>query len=96
MKKKKIRSDSDGKLDDKKKDAKPDEQERQELFASRFLHSSIFEQDSRRLQHLERKNNDPEVRVGRDSITSDSHGNKLEQEDQTSLKNQEYFFIAVS
>uniref|UniRef100_A0A9J8C4N3 Msx2-interacting protein n=1 Tax=Cyprinus carpio carpio TaxID=630221 RepID=A0A9J8C4N3_CYPCA len=72
MKKKKIRSDSDGKLDDKKKDAKPDEQERQELFASRFLHSSIFEQDSRRLQHLERKNNDPEVRVGRDSITSDS------------------------
>ncbi len=77
MKKKKIRSDSDGKLDDKKKDAKPDEQERQELFASRFLHSSIFEQDSRRLQHLERKNNDPEVRVGRDSITSDSHGEQV-------------------
>ncbi|XP_073679203.1 msx2-interacting protein [Garra rufa] len=74
MKKKKIRSDSDGKLDDKKEDAKPNEQERQELFASRFLHSSIFEQDSRRLQHLERKNNDPEVRVSRDSITSDSQG----------------------
>uniref|UniRef100_A0A672JWH7 Msx2-interacting protein n=1 Tax=Sinocyclocheilus grahami TaxID=75366 RepID=A0A672JWH7_SINGR len=77
MKKKKIRSDSDGKLDDKKKDAKPDEQERQELFASRFLHSSIFEQDSRRLQHLEWKNNDPEVRVGRDSITSDSQGEQV-------------------
>ncbi|XP_043079910.1 msx2-interacting protein [Puntigrus tetrazona] len=77
MKKKKIRSDSDGKLDDKKKDAKPDEQERQELFASRFLHSSIFEQDSKRLQHLERKNNDPEVRVGRDSITSDSQGEQV-------------------
>ncbi|XP_016322007.1 LOW QUALITY PROTEIN: msx2-interacting protein-like [Sinocyclocheilus anshuiensis] len=77
MKKKKIRSDSDGKLDDKKKDAKPDEQERQELFASRFLHSSIFEQDSRRLQHLEWKNNDPEVRVGRDSITSDSKGEQV-------------------
>lgn len=77
MKKKKIRSDSDGKLDDKKKDAKPDEQERQELFASRFLHSSIFEQDSRRLQHLEQKNNDPEVRVGRDSITSDSQGEQV-------------------
>ncbi|XP_016340263.1 msx2-interacting protein [Sinocyclocheilus anshuiensis] len=74
MKKKKIRSDSDGKLDDKKEDAKHDEQERQELFASRFLHSSIFEQDSRRLQHLEQKNNDPEVKVGRDSITSDSQG----------------------
>ncbi|KAK2885593.1 hypothetical protein Q8A67_016430 [Cirrhinus molitorella] len=74
MKKKKIRSDSDGKLDDKKEDAKPDEQERQELFASRFLHSSIFEQDSRRLQHLERKNNDPEVKVSGDSITSDSQG----------------------
>ncbi|XP_059383830.1 msx2-interacting protein-like [Carassius carassius] len=77
MKKKKIRSDSDGKLDGKKKDAKPDEQERQELFASRFLHSSIFEQDSRRLQHLERKNNNPDVRVGRDSITSDSQGEKV-------------------
>lgn len=74
MKKKKIRSDSDGKLDDKKEDSKSEEQERQELFASRFLHSSIFEQDSRRLQHLERKNNDPEVRVGRESITNDSQG----------------------
>ncbi|XP_067302308.1 msx2-interacting protein isoform X2 [Pseudorasbora parva] len=74
MKKKKIRSDSEGKIDDKKEDAKPNEQERQELFASRFLHSSIFEQDSRRLQHLERKNNDPEVRVGRESITNESQG----------------------
>ncbi|XP_077074056.1 msx2-interacting protein isoform X2 [Siphateles boraxobius] len=74
MKKKKIRSDSDGKLDVKKEDAKPDEQERQELFASRFLHSSIFEQDSRRLQHLERKSSDPEVRVWKESITNDSKG----------------------
>ncbi|XP_074074455.1 msx2-interacting protein isoform X3 [Macrotis lagotis] len=55
MKKKKIRTDSEGKLDDKKDDHKEEEQERQELFASRFLHSSIFEQDSKRLQHLERK-----------------------------------------
>ncbi|XP_050953279.1 msx2-interacting protein isoform X2 [Labeo rohita] len=74
MKKKKTRSVSDGKLDDKKEDAKPDEQERQELFASRFLHSSIFEQDSKRLQHLERKNNDPEVRVSRDGNKSESQG----------------------
>ncbi|XP_051517986.1 msx2-interacting protein isoform X2 [Myxocyprinus asiaticus] len=74
MKKKKIRSDSEGKLDDKKEDAKPDKQERQELFASRFLHSSIFEQDSKRLQHLERKNNDPEIRVGRDSNICNSQG----------------------
>ncbi|KAK1801820.1 hypothetical protein P4O66_022458, partial [Electrophorus voltai] len=66
MKKKKIRSDSEGKLDDKK-DSKPEEQERQELFASRFLHSSIFEQDSRRLRHLERKDTDPEVTMGRDN-----------------------------
>ena len=42
-------------MDDKKDDHKEEEQERQELFASRFLHSSIFEQDSKRLQHLERK-----------------------------------------
>ncbi|XP_027715597.1 msx2-interacting protein isoform X6 [Vombatus ursinus] len=55
MKKKKIRTDSEGKMDDKKDDHKEEEQERQELFASRFLHSSIFEQDSKRLQHLERK-----------------------------------------
>lgn len=71
LKKKKIRSDSEGKVDCKKVDAKPEEQERQELFASRFLHSSIFEQDSRRLQHLERKKIDPEVRVGKDNITCD-------------------------
>ncbi|XP_019396975.1 PREDICTED: msx2-interacting protein isoform X1 [Crocodylus porosus] len=58
MKKKKIRTDSEGKLDDKKEDHKEEEQERQELFASRFLHSSIFEQDSKRLQHLERKDDD--------------------------------------
>lgn len=74
LKKKKSRSDSDGKLDEKKPDAKPDEQERQDLLASRFLHSSIFEQDSRRLQHLERKNTDPDVRIGRDSVTSNSQG----------------------
>ncbi|XP_036387641.1 msx2-interacting protein isoform X2 [Megalops cyprinoides] len=65
MKKKKIRTDSEGKLDDKKEEPKPEEQERQELFASRFLHSSIFEQDSRRLQHLERKEEDPELGLGR-------------------------------
>ncbi|KAG9332747.1 hypothetical protein JZ751_014846 [Albula glossodonta] len=65
MKKKKIRTDSEGKLDDKKEEPKPEEQERQELFASRFLHSSIFEQDSRRLQHLERKDQDPELGGGR-------------------------------
>nr|XP_020028809.1 msx2-interacting protein isoform X2 [Castor canadensis] len=55
MKKKKIRTDSEGKMADKKDDHKEEDQERQELFASRFLHSSIFEQDSKRLQHLERK-----------------------------------------
>lgn len=60
MKKKKIRSESEDKLDDRKEDPKPEEQERRELFASRFLHSSIFEQDSRRLQHLERKHEDNE------------------------------------
>ncbi|TRZ02462.1 hypothetical protein DNTS_030288 [Danionella cerebrum] len=70
--KKKIRSDSDGKLDLKKAEAKPDEQERQELFASRFLHSSIFEQDSRRLQHLEHKKNAPDVRASKDNISSNS------------------------
>ncbi|XP_067271207.1 msx2-interacting protein isoform X2 [Pseudorasbora parva] len=64
MKKKKIRSESDDKVDDRKEDPKPEEQERRELFASRFLHSSIFEQDSRRLQHLERKHEDPEHAVG--------------------------------
>ncbi|KAA0711704.1 Msx2-interacting protein SMART/HDAC1-associated repressor protein SPEN -like protein [Triplophysa tibetana] len=60
LKKKKIRSESDDKLDERKVDPKPEEQERRELFASRFLHSSIFEQDSRRLQHLERKHEEPE------------------------------------
>ncbi|XP_042605061.1 msx2-interacting protein-like isoform X3 [Cyprinus carpio] len=64
MKKKKIRSESEDKIDDRKEDPKPEEQERRELFASRFLHSSIFEQDSRRLQHLERKHEDPEHGVG--------------------------------
>nr|XP_055073310.1 msx2-interacting protein isoform X1 [Misgurnus anguillicaudatus] len=64
MKKKKIRSESDEKIDDRKEDPKPEEQERRELFASRFLHSSIFEQDSRRLQHLERKHEDPEQGAG--------------------------------
>ncbi|KAM4606900.1 LOW QUALITY PROTEIN: msx2-interacting protein [Discoglossus pictus] len=65
MKKKKIRTDSDGKLDDKKEDHKDDEQEKQELFASRFLHSSIFEQDSKRLQHLEKKDDDPDLSLVR-------------------------------
>ncbi|KAK7136488.1 hypothetical protein R3I93_016725 [Phoxinus phoxinus] len=64
MKKKKIRSESDDKVEERKEDPKPEEQERRELFASRFLHSSIFEQDSRRLQHLERKHEDPEHGVG--------------------------------
>ncbi|XP_053308597.1 msx2-interacting protein [Spea bombifrons] len=61
MKKKKIRTDPDGKLDDKKEDNKEEEQEKQELFASRFLHSSIFEQDSKRLQHLEKKDDDTDL-----------------------------------
>lgn len=65
LKKKKIRPDSEDKLHDKKEELKPQDQERQELFASRFLHSSIFEQDSRRLQHLERKDQDFEAGIGR-------------------------------
>lgn len=60
MKKKKIRSGSEDKLDDRKEESKPEEQERRELFASRFLHSPVFELDSRRLQHLERKHEEPE------------------------------------
>ncbi|CAJ1055388.1 msx2-interacting protein [Xyrichtys novacula] len=68
MKKKKIRTDSVEKLRDKKEELKPQDQERQDLFASRFLHSSIFEQDSRRLQHLERKDPDPETGVVRPPI----------------------------
>ncbi|XP_071772767.2 msx2-interacting protein [Centroberyx gerrardi] len=65
MKKKKIRTDSEEKLHDKKEELKPQNQEHQELFASRFLHSSIFEQDSRRLQRLERKDQDLETGVAR-------------------------------
>ncbi|KAM8868130.1 msx2-interacting protein isoform 1-T1 [Synchiropus picturatus] len=53
--KKKIRSGSEDKLDDRKEEPKPEEQERRELFVSRFLHSPVFELDSRRLQHLVRK-----------------------------------------
>ncbi|XP_068449515.1 msx2-interacting protein [Clinocottus analis] len=60
MKKKKIRSGSEDKLDDRKEEPKQEEQERRELFASRFLHSPVFELDSRRLQHLERKHEEPE------------------------------------
>ncbi|XP_078104676.1 msx2-interacting protein isoform X2 [Sander vitreus] len=60
MKKKKIRIGSVDKLDDRKEEPKPVEQERRELFASRFLHSPVFELDSRRLQHLERKHEEPE------------------------------------
>ncbi|XP_051027962.1 msx2-interacting protein isoform X2 [Acomys russatus] len=65
MKKKKIRTDSEGKTDDKKEDPREEEQERPELFASRFLHSSIFEQDSKRLQHLERKGEESDLPPGR-------------------------------
>ncbi|KAM6173716.1 msx2-interacting protein isoform 2-T2 [Erethizon dorsatum] len=65
MKKKKIRTDSEGKMDDKKDNHKEEEQERQELFASRFLHSSIFEQDSKRLQYLERKDEESDFTPGR-------------------------------
>lgn len=60
MKKKKIQSGSKDKLDDRKEEPKPEEHERRELFASRFLHSAVFELDSRRLQHLERKHEEPE------------------------------------
>lgn len=52
-------------MDDKKDNHKEEEQERQELFASRFLHSSIFEQDSKRLQHLERKEEESDFTPGR-------------------------------
>uniref|UniRef100_A0A8C7TST4 Msx2-interacting protein n=1 Tax=Oncorhynchus mykiss TaxID=8022 RepID=A0A8C7TST4_ONCMY len=72
MKKKKIHTDSEGKLDAKKEDPKAEDQQRQELFASRFLHSSIFEQDSRRLQHLERKDPDPKSGFGRHLSKHDS------------------------
>lgn len=87
MKKKKIRTDSEEKLHDKKEELKPQDQERQELFASRFLHSSIFEQDSRRLQHLERKDQDLETGIGRPFAKpgategqSDSGGGDIPQE----------------
>ncbi|KAM3622492.1 uncharacterized protein V6R79_025766 [Siganus canaliculatus] len=60
MKKKKTRIGAEDKLDDRKEEPKPEEQERRELFASRFLHSAVFELDSRRLQHLERKHEEPE------------------------------------
>lgn len=65
MKKKKIRTNSDEKMHSKKEEVKPQDQERQELFASRFLHSSIFEQDSRRLQRLERKDQDVQTGVSK-------------------------------
>lgn len=55
LKRKKTRSGPEDKLDDRKEEPKPEEHERRELFASRFLHSAVFELDSRRLQHLERK-----------------------------------------
>ncbi|XP_056129859.1 msx2-interacting protein [Lampris incognitus] len=80
MKKKKIRSGSEDKIDDRKEEPKPEEQERRELFASRFLHSSIFEQDSRRLQHLERKHEEPEQ--GQNQLTGQqgSADNQLDSE----------------
>lgn len=87
MKKKKIRTDSDEKLHDKKEELKPLDQERQELFASRFLHSSIFEQDSRRLQHLERKDQDletgsarPFTKPGATEAPPESGGGDMQQE----------------
>lgn len=76
LKKKKIRTDSVEKLHDKKEELKSQEQERQELFASRFLHSSIFEQDSRRLQRLEQKDQDLETGSSRPftkSSSTDTH-----------------------
>ncbi|KAM9830593.1 msx2-interacting protein [Syngnathus typhle] len=82
MKKKKIRTNSAENLHSKKEDLKPHDQERQELFASRFLHSSIFEQDSRRLQHLERKDQHSEMAVDRRNLPqpSDPEG-QTERED---------------
>ncbi|KAM4563679.1 msx2-interacting protein [Odontesthes bonariensis] len=87
MKKKKIRTDSDEKPHDKKEELKPQDQERQELFASRFLHSSIFEQDSRRLQRLERKDHDfengssrPFAKLGASEPHSESGGADIPQE----------------
>ncbi|XP_072308387.1 msx2-interacting protein [Eucyclogobius newberryi] len=59
----KTRSGSEDKLDDRKEEPKPEEPERKELFASRFFHSAVFELDSRRLQHLERKREEPENNV---------------------------------
>ncbi|KAJ0023201.1 hypothetical protein NQD34_003100 [Periophthalmus magnuspinnatus] len=56
----KTRSGSEDKLDDRKEEPKPEEPERRELFASRFFHSAVFELDSRRLQHLERRHEEPE------------------------------------
>ncbi|XP_027026229.2 msx2-interacting protein isoform X1 [Tachysurus fulvidraco] len=69
MKKKKIRSDSEGKLFDQKEDPKREEQESGKLFASRFMHSSIFEQDSRRLRRLECKDSYPEIGISREKAT---------------------------
>lgn len=63
--KRKFKQDSEGRLDDKKEMPKTEDHERSELFVSRFLRSSIFEQDSRRLQHLERKDQDSEYSTGR-------------------------------
>lgn len=69
MKKKKTRADSEGKIDFKKENPKPEVQEMNDLFASRFLHSSIFEQDSKRLRRLECKDNDPEVQMDKEKST---------------------------
>ncbi|XP_051914531.1 msx2-interacting protein isoform X2 [Hippocampus zosterae] len=63
MKKKKSRTSAAENLHSKKEELKAQDQERRELFASRFLRSSIFEQDSRRLQHLERKDQHCETGV---------------------------------
>ncbi|XP_061760764.1 msx2-interacting protein isoform X1 [Nerophis ophidion] len=81
MKKKKTRANSDENLHEKKEELKPHDQERQELFASRFLHSSIFEQDSRRLQHLERKEQHSETGVEKDCTNPGVPDVKTESED---------------
>ncbi|XP_011492871.1 msx2-interacting protein isoform X2 [Oryzias latipes] len=74
MKKKKIRSGSEDKLDDRKEEPKPEEHERRELFASRFLHSAVFELDSRRLQHLERKHEELEHMLSQQTCQQGTDG----------------------
>ncbi|XP_028849138.1 msx2-interacting protein [Denticeps clupeoides] len=74
--KRKCKPDSEGKIDDKKEELKAEQHERQERFVSRFLRSSIFEQDSRRLQHIGRKDQEPDLakQIGRTSVPEVSLG----------------------